>query len=444
MIHPIHFCIRIVVIKTIILFIAFSVWAADPVGELVETIPDSLVSLDNGSCAIVVDKAEQQLYLYRYNSEYRQVHRLDCSTGEMEGPKDRSGDKKTPEGVYFFNQAFEKRYLSAVYGDRAYPMDYPNLMDRAQGRKGNSIWMHGTNKPIKPRNSNGCIVLDNRDINRLAPFIALNDTPIVVVDRIDFVPVGEKVPVKEKLVRFIDRWLRALYAGTYHDYLAFYDPGYLPDISWWTDWYRIRNRMNEKAALSVEIKTPKLLKFQDIYVALFDQVVRSSEQMSEAGRRKLFIAERNNRLVIVGDAYQQGQETGKGSGGEGNPLIMAYRGLQLFADAEEEIASLVDNWLKAWSSKDIESYGSYYASDFRSQGMNRSAWLKKKRRLSRKYDFIQVTQQGLTIEKGKKTSSASFVQTYQSSGYKVVGRKKLLLKREDGQWKIFREIWKKI
>ena len=49
----------------------------------------------------------------------------------------------------------------------------------------------------------------------------------------------------------------------------------------------------------------------------------------------------------------------------------------------------------------------------------------------------------LTVKKGKNKSIATFVQNYDSNRFKTVGTKKLILIREKGRWKIYREIWKK-
>ena len=49
----------------------------------------------------------------------------------------------------------------------------------------------------------------------------------------------------------------------------------------------------------------------------------------------------------------------------------------------------------------------------------------------------------LTVKKGKNRSIATFVQNYNSSSFKTVGTKKLILVKEKGRWKIYRETWKK-
>ena len=67
-------------------------------------------------------------------------------------------------------------------------MDYPNFSDRKFEREGNNIWLHGSDKPIKPRDSSGCIVMNNDDLEVLSQYIPLNRTPIIVAQKLDMIP----------------------------------------------------------------------------------------------------------------------------------------------------------------------------------------------------------------------------------------------------------------
>ena len=156
--------------------------------------------------------------------------------------------------------------------------------------------------------------------------------------------------------------------------------------------------------------------------------------------KKLFLTHRGERLRIIGEEYQYipkelERERDK------NPLVAALDIVRSEDDREKKITEMVDRWLKAWSSKNIDEYGKYYSRDFYSDGMDLKGWLRHKKRLNRKYGYISVTKDNLVItEKGEKLN-ASFLQTYKSSGYKAVGKKTLELKYEQGEWKIFRESW---
>ena len=77
-----------------------------------ELVPACLIGLEweeRPAYAFVVEKASQTLWVYEWNNGFTVKHQLPCSTGETPGIKERAGDGKTPEGVYFFTKAFEKR-----------------------------------------------------------------------------------------------------------------------------------------------------------------------------------------------------------------------------------------------------------------------------------------------------------------------------------------------
>ena len=406
--------------------------------------PDVFISFDNDSgikYAMVVEKDTQQLFVYSYDDAFKKIYNFKCSTGEVAGEKSRSGDKKTPEGVYFFTNEYKKRDLSLTYGIMAFPIDYPNFFDRIEGRKGYSIWLHGTDKPIKPRDSNGCIVLANNDIDRLAKYIDLNRTPIIIVDKLLYASFDDRSGIKSSIFNLLKQWNHALENGTYHEYLDCYAPEYLPDISWWTEWNKVKKIYSAfNLDLSVGMKRRSIFRHNGVYVVLFDQFVRSSGRDLHAGSKKLYLADNGGSFRIVGEECHGASTNQKNN----NPLVSAGLNLKRLLKDKYEIAKFVDEWLKAWSAKDIKRYGSYYSGDFRSQGMNLKAWLNYKARLNRKYDFIHVSKDDMIIQKGKNKTTVSFTQTYTSSSFKAKGIKKLILIQGKGGWKIFRETWQKL
>jgi len=410
-----------------------------------EPLPDCLISQEpeaKPEVVIVVEKETQRLSLYAFEDTYRRVIEIDCSTGEVPGAKSQQGDKKTPEGVYFFTEKFGKKYLSAIYGDKAFPMDYPNLIDRMRGHDGNSIWLHGTNKPVINNDSNGCIVLANEDINKLAPYIAINRTPIVVVEQISYVPEGSNTLLKQSLIAFLTIWNHALCNSSYEEYLSMYDSEIIRDLPWWGEWRRLAGDITRLYPMfSVDMRRLSLVKSGDMVVALFDQVIRTPDEDLPAGTRKLFLKGNQGRFRIIGDEYQAG--VGQKDDPD-NPLIVSCKNMRTLLDADKEIAELINSWIEAWASKDIEAYSSCYASDFQNRGLNLEAWLRKRKDLNQRFAYIRVSKENLVIKKGSRVSTATFTQFYESSGYKAVGEKQLLLKREGGQWKIYRETWKKI
>ena len=93
---------------------------------------------------IVVDTAKSRLYLFKkvdgalqYAADYY------VTVGKNGVGKQTQGDKRTPLGVYFAGTKLTQP-LDDIYGDAAYPLNYPNEIDQHQNKNGSGIWLHGT------------------------------------------------------------------------------------------------------------------------------------------------------------------------------------------------------------------------------------------------------------------------------------------------------------
>ncbi|MDY0131449.1 MAG: L,D-transpeptidase family protein [Desulforegulaceae bacterium] len=382
---------------------------------------------------ILVDKESQKLFLIENKKGvFESKMELKCSTGKNKGDKLLEGDSKTPEGVYTITGHFTKRHLSPVYGTRALTLDYPNYLDKAKGKNGYNIWIHGTDKePLEERTTNGCVALANGDIDILSDYVEVDKTPVVIAEKTEF--MGEEsdyLKRKENFKVFFDSWIESAGEGSYHDYLRFYSKDYLPDLSWWEDWQKLK-----KAFKSISIKKKNLNIFREndgLYTFWFDFFIEAEEVKSNILKRKLFVKSEKEGLKIIGDVYFEDSED----------IVTAGRKIKDKVLYEKDIEELVGVWARAWSDKDIIAYGNCYSSDFYSEGMNKKKWLKYKDRLNKKYDYIKVEASNIQIEKKGRTVKAVFFQTYESSGFSTKGIKILMLKKEEGQWKIFKEIWK--
>ena len=409
-------------------------------------IPDLFVSMpvsEHPTYALVVEKKSQQLTLFKYDGQFEVIKTMKCSTGKARGDKKVSGDKKTPVGAYFFTREFSDQELAPLYGTRAFPIDYPSLMDRREGRNGYAIWMHGTNRPLKDRDSNGCIALVNRDIDKLSEYISLKDTPILIAEKIDYKPYARAQSEDAAVRKFLAAWNNALATGTYHDYLAHYDAQYLPDISWWMQWLKTRRPSPPATGvIATRLDYLGIYKHRELYVAMFDQRLSVGDIDALAGRRKIYIADIEGDPRIVGDTFMAAEDALSKQPG-GYPLVAAARTLRSRHSGDEAIAQLVDRWLAAWSGKDIKAYGDCYSTHFRSKRMDKQKWLAYKDRLNRTYSFIHVTGEHIKILRDQDRATVTLYQNYASNAMQAKGIKTLSLRLEDGKWKIFRETFRK-
>ena len=171
-------------------------------------IPDSIVSLSSGYI-VVVDKKNQKIYVFNKSGDFSKVFEAPCSTGKNPGSKQVAGDAKTPNGIFFATKILYNPGPPEIYGSMAFPLDYPTLSDKRAGKDGNNIWIHGTIKSLLPKQSNGCVVLRDSELKRLANFIYLNKTPVIISESIKWVPQNYVPPSKNELENILTSWNKA-------------------------------------------------------------------------------------------------------------------------------------------------------------------------------------------------------------------------------------------
>ncbi|MFO7883652.1 MAG: L,D-transpeptidase family protein [Desulfobacteraceae bacterium] len=407
-----------------------------------EKLPRNIVLIPDQGSAVLVDKSRQRIYLYTdEHGKAQKMLSFPCSTGEAFGIKSESGDKKTPEGVYFLMDEYHDRYLSPVYGKKAFPTDYPNYMDKRAGRNGSAIWLHGTNKNLKPMDSNGCIAMNNNDILALAEYIILKQTPVIIADKVVFKDQTEIDLLKNRMLAFIDLWTNALEKGDYHDYLSLYGPEYFPGISWWPQWQQLRIKAREKKAdFSLFPDNAGIYMEKEIIVVHFTLGIDCGNQTRSAGTHQFFIRKHGDSFVITGDSAEK---TDKSMPGETPFFVTAASELLNLAGDLFQVRSFVNSWIRAWSSKNMEKYNECYSKNFYSDGMNKKEWVDRKTDLAEMYSYIKVTGRDFNIKEGPRKSVVTFLQDYKSSGYSATGIKKLVLVKEEDVWKISQESWRK-
>ena len=155
-------------------------------------VPSNFVALAPGiKHAILVDTSLSRLYLFRHAANGSLL--LEASSyitqGKLGADKQKAGDMRTPLGIYFITREVGRRWLDAIYGAGAMPLNYPNAWDRLLGRTGGGIWLHGV-PPVSyartPLDSDGCVVLSNPDIEALMARIEPGATPVVITSRVQW------------------------------------------------------------------------------------------------------------------------------------------------------------------------------------------------------------------------------------------------------------------
>jgi len=358
-----------------------------------------------------------------------------CSTGMNGGSKEVDGDGKTPEGIYFATDRFNERQLSSTYGALAFNLNYPNFMDSRKGRTGCNIWIHGTDADLSPFQSNGCVVLTDENIRRLAEFIELNKTPIIILNRMQWVGGDVALMSRRELATFADSWFERLKKGRIDELATMYESRTLVDRE---SLEKIVEKIEDWESRSMEasfnIENLSILRHEGHAAVTFDQVVSYRDRSWSCGHRVLFLSRNGEDWIISGDVLQQPSSADQ----LGGQLAIVDTMISIYAD----VSNMIERWRVSWQSGDMRQYASFYARDFRSNGMDRAGWIAYKKRIGAINKNITITIGDLEITPGSRRSRVSFHQLYQSSVHSDTGTKTLHLKKEDGDWKICRETWK--
>lgn len=398
--------------------------------------PDNIIVAQKKNLeAILVEKDTQKLYFVQKQDSglFKVLYELSCSTGKNLGDKKVEGDSKTPEGVYYVTGHYPGKYLSSVYGSRAFTLDYPNYKDKIEGRNGHNIWIHGTDKsPLTQRTTNGCVALANADIDKLKDMVKVGETPVLIAKKIDFMKKEQvEKEVGVKITDFFNNWIKSYKTGSYHDYLSFYSDEYLPKIGWWTSWTETRKSIDK---LSVGYDSLSVFKEgPDVYTIWFDAILALEQESINLGKRQLFVRKEKDGFHIFGDFYFD----------KGKDLVASSLELKNKVYFEKDLHKFMDTWVTAWSGKNIKVYADCYSADFYSDGKSKKNWVRYKDRLNKKYDYIKVSVENISFVKQGEYVRASFYQVYESNAFKTSGMKTLVLKQEKGKWTILKEIWKK-
>lgn len=387
---------------------------------------------------ILVEKASQQLFVYEFAGEYNLVATFNCATGESHGDKQVSGDQKTPEGVYFFTRAVGERHLTATYGARAFPMNYPNLFDRKMNKGGNNIWVHGTNEELKEHSTNGCIVLANGDVVALEKYIKLWDTPIIVEKELKYEERDNLLHLGQLLLDQVESWSQAWSTKDLDRYFSFY----ASDFTWGNldlqGWRSRKAQLNNRyQIISVQFSDIRFFRQGKMVLATAEQIYRS-DRFSSAGLKHLYLVQNSEEWRILAEDWRK-------SGRRAPPPIKLAA--QPASDRENEEGSVylfVEEWRRAWEESRFPKYLACYHPRFEAGGMGLKDWKRFKEQLfNRSQDrVIQLTD--IKMEVNGNRAVVVCKQTYRSSIHNDFGLKTLHLLRHDGQWTILRETWKSL
>lgn len=275
------------------------------------TVPKLMVDLaPTQQHVLFVDTAKSRLYVFAKSQDDLLSYVADyyVTIGKNGIGKKDQGDKRTPIGVYFASKKLN-RPLPDLYGDAAYPLNYPNEIDSFERKSGFGIWIHGTPSDTysrPPRDSDGCVVLSNPDMKALQAILHPGNTPVVIGVNFEWVnPQALKVltPAKLALKTAIETWRQDWATQDTDAYLShyandfFYSEGRLPE---WAN-YKRQIQAN-KTNVSVNLKDISLFTYpgthRPMVVVDFEQTYHTPTLHSVMKKRQYWVQENQQWKIL--------------------------------------------------------------------------------------------------------------------------------------------------
>lgn len=226
--------------------------------------------------ALLVDKKSNRLYVFEKDDGGHRLQRVNdyyISTGKLVGDKNVKGDLRTPEGVYFVTSWLSPDKLPSKYGVGAFPVNYPNELDKHNGKTGYGIWLHGTDKGYysrPPRDSEGCVVLTNIDLDSLKSEIKPGITPVVITDSVEWLDYASWKKERRDILKAVEDWRQDWESMNVDKYLSHYSKNF------WSKTHNLKSWSARKRYLAKN-KKYQSVKFTDMSLLVYPQKNNNNE-----------------------------------------------------------------------------------------------------------------------------------------------------------------------
>lgn len=274
-----------------------------PIGK----IPSAILRLsETQKYALAVDMSRNRIYLFENkNSQPQLIADLYAGIGSKGFGKKVQGDRKTPIGVYFVTSQLADADLDEIYGIGAFPLNYPNALDRERERTGSGIWIHGVPRNTwtrAPQSSRGCVTIANRDFQRLMGRIKPRSTPVVLSEGLNWVDPDKLSKDHDAVISSIKQWAEDWESLNTAKYLKHYSEDFVGQEMGYAEWKEHKYRVNErKEWIKLELGDISLFKDpkEDVIVATFLQDYSSNNFSSRDYKRQFWQRQSNGSWKIL-------------------------------------------------------------------------------------------------------------------------------------------------
>jgi murein L,D-transpeptidase YafK len=263
-------------------------------------VPDNLLWLEpsalNSPYVFIADKENRTLSIWQRTTDgIKLTGAYAMDIGKNVGDKAAPGDAKTPEGTYFVQNRLEGSSLNFNdYGVRAFTLDYPNYFDRLAGKSGSGIWLHAIPETKSLlRGSRGCVVVRNEIIQKITPLVALKRTPVIIVNKVNYVAPEELAANQKQFADWLEGWRAAWQNKDIESYIGHYADNFKGEYKNLkmnkSKWREYKKFLAAKYShIKVEARTPMVLARKDEAIVRFVQDYES-DGLKDIGEKTLYV-----------------------------------------------------------------------------------------------------------------------------------------------------------
>jgi len=275
-----------------------------------ERLPADLIRLPDSVGTVFVAEISTST-LHRFDNRDGQpahVSQTHMSIGQNGADKQKSGDRRTPLGIYFVTEQLDTTRMHEKYGVTAFVLDYPNVLDKQSGKTGDGIWIHGVDArggKRPPRDTDGCIALPNDELVEMVDLFRSNTTPVLVGRELKWSdPVAVKA-LRLELEAAVSAWATSLERRDMQAHLSLYSE----DFRHWTlnkpEWsVLLQETLGRRRITDVTVSELLLLadpNDEGLYLGRFGLTIIEDSQTFESTKRLYWRRSASGMLQIVAE-----------------------------------------------------------------------------------------------------------------------------------------------
>ena len=209
--------------------------------------------------------------------------------GKQEGDKEREGDNRTPEGIYFTKRSLDGKSLPVKYGPVAIPIDFPNPIDRFARKTGHGIWLHGVEEDTRVEQAKvteGCVAFYNADITRLTDWVKpLRGVVMIAKDNVGVNDNADIEAVTKRSLEWADAWAKR----DLETYMKFYSQDFEHEAKKLPAWREYKQRVfSTYKVMDVKFAQMRVATHPKYALTMMNQDFRGDKRFTSVGRKLLY------------------------------------------------------------------------------------------------------------------------------------------------------------